>query len=87
MTDRTRLSPARRAEALAVGLYQVGPGKFVPLREIHDSHLVNALLKALSYEEEAVAHQLALEVRRRGIEDYAAAMAAERDGGHHGGSH
>lgn len=46
-----RLSIAARAEALDAGLYQTGVGVFVRLAEMNDSHLVNALLKALAADE------------------------------------
>lgn len=69
-----------KLEAVRNGVYPRGACHHVPLREVADPHLVNALLQALSRNEEELARELVLEVRRRGIQQLAYDMAAVRTG-------
>jgi hypothetical protein len=83
-----RLSPDCRVKALEAGQWQCSDGAFLKLRTMPDGHLVNALLKHLASatneytatQYRVVAELLAAEVARRNLQDYALAVAAERDG-------
>jgi hypothetical protein len=84
-----RLSPACRVKLLEAGTWQRSDGTAVRLRDMPDGHLVNALLKHIWLGQRdytlpqyhAVAEMLTREVVRRNLQDYALAVAAERDGG------
>ena len=69
-----------RIKALEAGIWCGSDGsKRLLLREMHDSHLVNALLQALMQEAPAaLTRLLAQEVTRRGLQDYAMDMAKDR---------
>ena len=76
-------SVTSRAAALAAGLYQTSVGTFLPLREVNDYRLVNALLKALAAgEPDGVTVPLAAEVDRRGLRGLALATVADREAEH-----
>lgn len=69
----------RKADLLAVGLYPSSKGYVIALAKMQDTHLVNALLKALEQQEPAeITEPLAAEVSRRNLNDYAQKIAQER---------
>lgn len=79
MNHRLRLSTSTRIKAAEAGLWQTSHGKCVAIVRMNDSHLVNALLKALSTGEPTpVTEALATEVARRQLVDYAYRVAEGR---------
>lgn len=80
MRGGERLSRATRAKAAEAGLWETSAGEVVAIRKMNDGHLVNALLKELAAGDrhEAVVAALAGEVKRRRLEEFALAVAAER---------
>jgi hypothetical protein len=79
MNHRLRLSTATRIKAAEAGLWQTSSGKCVAIAQMNDAHLVNALLKALQEQEPtAVSTALSVEVRRRGLQEYAFSVAREK---------
>lgn len=74
-----RLTDACRAKALEAGQWQMSNGGFISLAKMADPHLVNALLKSLAEGARwPIIRPLALEVHRRGLEDYALGIVAAR---------
>ncbi len=77
-TWRTRA----RARALATGVWTRHNGVTVPVVEMADAHLLNALMKAFLEEDPPeITHPLAAEVLRRGIQSQALALASAREYG------
>ena len=61
---------AARAEAIKKGIWLTKSGVRLPLRSLHDAHLINAYLKALAEgHPEGITRPLAVEVIRRGLAD------------------
>ena len=74
-----RLSLPTRIKSLEAGLWQRHDGRIVRVREMHDAHLINALLKALADREPmAITKPLTAEVVRRNLYETAMRVAEER---------
>jgi hypothetical protein len=73
------LTDACRLKALEAGLWTASDGSFVPIRQMHDAHLINTLLKALAAGvSPRYTRALAEEVNARGLRDAAFAEVERR---------
>lgn len=72
------MAKSNLATLLGFGMYPSKPGFHVPVREIHDARIVNALLKAIRNNDTEATPLLAAEVSRRGLNGTAIAIAEER---------
>lgn len=79
MSPDTPLSRESRIKAAEAGMWQRADGRLVSIRDMVNSYLLNAYLKALQDgDPDVITTPLAEEVLRRDLMDVAYDMAAER---------